>query len=140
MNLNWIFPLIGIGALLATYAKKRVEKAVDKITVDFKDIKKKWPVEVVLSVFNPTPFSITTQFIKVTIKYKGITVGNISELQPRTLKPGSQDITLQIRPSLEALAFFIKSPARARKDKDILIQWSIGTTLYQVDGEKIINL
>lgn len=128
-----LLPLIGIGALIYAATRQATKKAVEKISVSFKAIKPGLPPKIVLEFFNPTPFKIEVTFIKVSITYKGIEVATLSDLNTRIINPGSNDITLTLKPSIQALNLLNTTKGTPRT---LGVTWEIGTKLYSITGEK----
>ena len=131
--MNWILPIIALGALAIAATKQQVKKAVEKISVDLKRIKIGLPPKLVLNVFNPAPIRVTITFINIRILYKGIEVVKLQDLETRVMNPGNNEITLTLKPSIEAIRLLFTPKGTART---ILVTWEIGTNLYSITGEK----
>jgi len=130
-------PLVAIGALIYAATRQGVKKAIEKISVSFKKIKPGLPPKIVLEFFNPSPLKVEVTFIKVTILYKGVEVATLSDLNTRIINPGSNDIELTLRPSIQALSLLNVTKGTPRT---IGITWEVGTKLYSITGEKQTTL
>jgi len=128
-----LLPLIGIGALIYAATRQATKKAIEKISVSFKKIVPGLPPKIVLEFFNPSPLKVEVTFIKITITYKGVEVATLSDLNTRIINPGSNDITLTLRPSIQALSLLNVPKGTART---LGITWEVGTKLYSITGEK----
>jgi len=135
--MNWILPIIALGALAIAATKQSVKKAVEKISVSLKRIKIGFPPKLVLDVFNPSPLKVTITFINIRILYKGVEVVKLQDLETRVMNPGANEVTLTLRPSLEAIQLLFTPKGTTRT---ILVTWEIGTTLYSITGEKSTTL
>lgn len=129
-------PLLGIGALIFAALKQGTKKAVEQIKVSFDGIKKGWPPQIKLSIFNPTQLKLEITFIKISVFYKEIEVATLSSFETRIMQPGNNKLALDIKPSLSAIAL-INAPAGP---KIVRVTWEIGTKLYSVTGEKSATL
>jgi hypothetical protein len=134
---NWILPAVAIGALLFMRTKQAVKKAVEKISVILDKIKIGFPLKITLNIFNPTDLKTTITFISGDIRYKGSKVASFSKTESQVVIPGNNKITIELRPSLEALALLKPSP---QAPKTISITWEVGTNFYSVTGEKSTTL
>ena len=136
--MNLFLPLIAIAAIAFAATRQATKKAIEKISVTFKRIKLGLPPKIVLSVFNPTPLKVEITFIRIGISYRGTEVVNLSDLETRVMNPGENEITLTLRPSLEAISLIFR-PQRGTP-KTIRVTWEIGTKLYSITGEKQTTL
>jgi len=136
--MNLVLPLIAIAALAFAATKQATKKAIEKISVTFKRIKLGLPPKIVLSVFNPTPLKVEITFIRIGISYRGTEVVNLSDLETRVMNPGENELTLTLRPSLEAISLIFR-PQKGTP-KTIRVNWEIGTKLYSITGEKQTTL
>ena len=131
-----ILPAIGLGALLFAALRQQTKKAIEKISVGFDGIKAGWPPKIKLSLFNPTSLKVEIIFIRISIFYKEIEVARLSDTETRVIQPGANKLTLEIKPTLSALAL-INAPKCPRI---IRVTWEIGTKLYSITGEKSTTL
>jgi hypothetical protein len=134
---NWILPAVAIGALLFMRTKQGVKKAVEKISVSLDKIKLGFPLKITLNVFNPTDIKTTVTYISGDIRYKGSKVASFSKTESQVVIPGNNKITIELKPSLEALALLKPSPGTP---KTISITWEVGTNFYSINGEKSTTL
>lgn len=134
---NWILPAVAIGALLFMRTKQSVKKAIEKVSVTLDKIKLGFPLKITLSIFNPTPVKTEITYISGEIKYKGNKVASFSKTESQILQPGTNKITIELRPSLEAIALLKPNPTAP---KTITINWEVGTAFYNVSGEKSTTL
>ena len=134
---NWILPAVAIGALLFMRTKQSVKKAIEKVSVSLDKIKLGFPLKITLNVFNPTPVKTEITYITGDIRYKGNKVANFSKTETQIVLPGNNKITIELRPSLEALALLKPNPTAP---KTISITWELGTAFYNVTGEKSTTL
>lgn len=129
-----ILPLIAIGALVIAFTKQQTKKAIEKIQVSFGSVKWGWPIKLNLKIENPTALKVQITYIKGVIQYKGVTVADFKKMDTQVMQPGTNSITLEISPSVEALALLKKS--KKQEPRKISIAWEVGTSLYSITGEK----
>jgi hypothetical protein len=132
-----ILPLIGIGALIYAATRQYTRKAVEKISVTFKKVIPGLPPKIVLDFFNPTQLKVEVTFIRVSISYKGVEVATLSDLNTRIINPGSNEIRLTLKPSIQAIGLLNVTKGTPRT---IGITWEVGTKLYSITGEKQTTL
>ena len=130
-------PLIAIGALVYAATRQGVKKAIEKISVSLKQIKPGLPPKIVLEFLNPTPLKVEITFIKISVTYKGVEVATLSDTNTRVINPGSNDIELTLRPSIQAISLLNVTKGTPRT---IGVTWEIGTKLYSITGEKQTTL
>jgi hypothetical protein len=130
-------PLIAIGALIYAATRQGVKKAIEKISVSLKQIKPGLPPKIVLEFLNPTPLKVEITFIKISVTYKGVEVATLSDTNTRVINPGSNDIELTLRPSIQAISLLNVTKGTPRT---IGVTWEIGTKLYSITGEKQTTL
>jgi hypothetical protein len=134
---NWILPAVAIGALLFMRSKQAVKKAVEKISVSLDKIKLGFPLKITLNVFNPTDIKTEITYITGGISYKGSKVATFSKTESQIVLPGNNKITIELKPSLEALSLLKANPTAA---KTITVTWEVGTNFYNIAGEKSTTL
>ena len=134
---NWILPAVAIGALLFMRSKQAVKKAVEKISVSLDKIKLGFPLKITLNVFNPTDIKTEVTYISGSISYKGSKVATFSKTESQIVLPGNNKITIELKPSLEALSLLKANPGAA---KTITVTWEVGTNFYNITGEKSTTL
>jgi hypothetical protein len=129
-----ILPLLAIGAFIFAVTKQETKKALEKVSVSFGKIKWGWPIKLTLKIENPTALKVEITFIRGSIKYKGTEVAKFRKTDSQIMNPGTNEVTLEISPSVEALALLKKSEKQA--PRVISINWEVGTSLYSITGEK----
>jgi hypothetical protein len=134
---NWILPAIAIGALLFMRTKQATKKAIEKISVSLDKIKLGFPLKITLNVFNPTDIKTEVTYITGSISYKGSKVASFSKTETQVVMPGNNKITIELKPSLEALSLLKASPGIPRT---ISVSWEVGTNFYNITGEKSTTL
>jgi hypothetical protein len=134
---NWILPTVAIGALLFMKSKQATKKALEKISVSLDKIKLGFPLKITLNVFNPTDIKTEVTYITGDIRYKGNKVATFSKTESQVMVPGNNKITIELKPSLEALALLKPSPGTP---KTISVTWEVGTNFYNITGEKSTTL
>jgi LEA14-like dessication related protein len=127
-----ILPIIGIGALIVAALRQYTRKAVDQISVEFRGVNFKLPPVVRLNVFNPTPLKVEVTYIKIQIRYKGVTIADLNNFDTRIMQPGNNAINLSLRPSIEAIKLISMPKGSPRT---FGVSYQIGTKLYQISGE-----
>jgi len=134
---NWVLPAIAIGALLFMKTKQGVKKAIEKVSVSLDKIKLGFPLKITLNIFNPTDIKTEITYITGDIRYKGSKVASFSKTESQIVTPGNNKITIELKPSLEALALLKPNPGTP---KTISITWEVGTSFYNITGEKSTTL
>jgi hypothetical protein len=134
---NWLFPAVAIGALLFMRTKQATKKAIEKISVSLDKIKLGFPLKITLNIFNPTDIKTEVTYITGDIRYKGNKLATFSKTESQVIVPGNNKITVELKPSLEALALLKPSPGTP---KIISVTWEVGTNFYNITGEKSTTL
>ena len=134
---NWLLPAVAIGALLFMKTKQATKKAIEKISVSLDKIKLGFPLKITLNVFNPTDIKTEVTYITGSISYKGSKVASFSKTETQVVTPGNNKITIELKPSLEALSLLKASPGTPRT---ISVAWEVGTNFYNITGEKSTTL
>jgi hypothetical protein len=134
---NWILPAVAIGALLFMRTKQGVKKAIEKVSVSLDKIKLGFPLKITLNIFNPTDIKTEITYITGDIRYKGSKVASFSKTESQIVTPGNNKITIELKPSLEALTLLKPNPGAP---KTISITWEVGTSFYNITGEKSTTL
>jgi hypothetical protein len=132
-----LLPALGIGALIFAALRQGTKKAIEKISVSFEGIVPGLPPKIKLNFFNPTALKVEVTFIKIVVFYKETEVATLSNFDTRVINPGSNKLTLELKPSLSALSLLNKPKGTARV---IRVTWEIGTKLYSITGEKSTTL
>jgi len=126
-----LLPILGIGALIIGFLRNYTKKAISQITVEFRGIDFKLPPVIKFNLFNPTPLKVEITYIKVQVRYKGIQVATLNNLDTRIIQPGDNVINLTLMPSADALEL-IRAPKGT--PRTIGITYQVGTKLYEVSG------
>jgi len=126
-----LLPALGIGALIIGFLRQYTKKALDQISVQFRGVDLKFPPVIKFNLFNPTPLKVEIIYIKVQIRYKGVEVANLNNLDTRVIQPGDNSISLTLMPSPNALDLFNVPKGTART---IGITYQVGTKLYEISG------
>jgi len=134
---NWLLPAVAIGALLFMRTKQATKKAIEKISVSLDKIKLGFPLKITLNIFNPTDIKTEVTYITGDIRYKGNKLATFSKTESQVIVPGNNKITVELKPSLEALALLKPSPGTP---KIISVTWEVGTNYYNITGEKSTTL
>jgi hypothetical protein len=64
-------------------------------------------------------------------------VATFSKTESQIVLPGNNKITIELKPSLEALSLLKANPTAA---KTITVTWEVGTNFYNIAGEKSTTL
>lgn len=128
-----LLPILGIGAVALMALKQRTKKAINQLQVQIDGIQLGLPPKIRINLINPTALQIEVTYVRIQVKYKGVEIAKLSNLETRRINPGKNQITLDLMPSISAIALLTKPSGEKRS---IGISYQVGTRLYEVTGEK----